>query len=247
MFERFAPAAVEVITVAQNESCRMGHEFLGTEQLLLGLLMQREGIAAEVLMSLGIKAADVRQEVKKTVGGTGFASPALPFTPRAKRVLELSLQEATELGHEVIDTEHILLGLVQEGNGGAIAALKNLQIDPQEVRDRVIQRLNKTSPDSDEISSVKLPSATPVPASSNLGQSVSHLHSLLAEAADLVDQIQRGIDSGQASEADLLQALSQFPNPVASDQPQIEVLVQSNQLKSLLPEALFLRVRGQNN
>ncbi|KAM0905429.1 hypothetical protein ACQ4PT_017399 [Festuca glaucescens] len=116
MFERFTEKAIKVIMLAQEEARRLGHNFVGTEQILLGLIGEGTGIAAKVLKSMGINLKDARMEVEKIIGrGSGFVAVEIPFTPRAKRVLELSLEEARQLGHNYIGSEHLLLGLLREG------------------------------------------------------------------------------------------------------------------------------------
>ena len=116
MFERFTEKAIKVIMLAQEEARRLGHNFVGTEQILLGLIGEGTGVAAKVLKSMGVNLKDARIEVEKIIGrGSGFVAVEIPFTPRAKRVLELSLEEARQLGHNYIGTEHLLLGLIREG------------------------------------------------------------------------------------------------------------------------------------
>jgi ATP-dependent Clp protease ATP-binding subunit ClpC len=116
MFERFTEKAIKVIMLAQEEARRLGHNFVGTEQILLGLIGEGTGVAAKVLKSMGVNLKDARVEVEKIIGrGSGFVAVEIPFTPRAKRVLELSLEEARQLGHNYIGTEHLLLGLIREG------------------------------------------------------------------------------------------------------------------------------------
>nr|KYP38047.1 hypothetical protein KK1_040720 [Cajanus cajan] len=129
MFERFTEKAIKVIMLAQEEARRLGHNFVGTEQILLGLIGEGTGIAAKVLKSMGINLKDARVEVEKIIGrGSGFVAVEIPFTPRAKRVLELSLEEARQLGHNYIGSEHLLLGLLREGEGVAARVLENLGI-----------------------------------------------------------------------------------------------------------------------
>ncbi|MFS8000739.1 putative ClpA/B family, UVR domain, AAA+ ATPase domain, ATPase, AAA-type, core, Clp ATPase [Helianthus anomalus] len=135
MFERFTEKAIKVIMLAQEEARRLGHNFVGTEQILLGLIGEGTGIAAKVLKSLGINLKDARVEVEKIIGrGSGFVAVEIPFTPRAKRVLELSLEEARQLGHNYIGSEHLLLGLLREGDGVAARVLENLGADPSNIR-----------------------------------------------------------------------------------------------------------------
>jgi ATP-dependent Clp protease ATP-binding subunit ClpC len=124
MFERFTDQARRVVVQAQEEARALGHDYIGTEHILLGLLSEREGLAAQALSSLGISLDAAREQVVETAGkGTGRQSGHIPFTPRTKKVLELSLREAQRLGHDHIGTEHILLGLVREGDGAGAQIL----------------------------------------------------------------------------------------------------------------------------
>lgn len=146
MFERFTEKAIKVIMLAQEEARRLGHNFVGTEQILLGLIGEGTGVAAKVLKSMGVNLKDARIEVEKIIGrGSGFVAVEIPFTPRAKRVLELSLEEARQLGHNYIGTEHLLLGLIREGEGVAARVLENLGVDLTKVRTQVIRMLGETS------------------------------------------------------------------------------------------------------
>jgi ATP-dependent Clp protease ATP-binding subunit ClpC len=132
--------------LAQEEARRLGHNFVGTEQILLGLIGEGTGVAAKVLKSMGVNLKDARIEVEKIIGrGSGFVAVEIPFTPRAKRVLELSLEEARQLGHNYIGTEHLLLGLIREGEGVAARVLENLGVDLTKVRTQVIRMLGETA------------------------------------------------------------------------------------------------------
>ncbi len=145
MFERFTEKAIKVIMLAQEEARRLGHNFVGTEQILLGLIGEGTGVAAKVLKQMGVNLKDARIEVEKIIGrGSGFVAVEIPFTPRAKRVLELSLEEARQLGHNYIGTEHLLLGLIREGEGVAARVLENLGVDLGKVRTQVIRMLGET-------------------------------------------------------------------------------------------------------
>ncbi|GAB2297291.1 ATP-dependent Clp protease ATP-binding subunit ClpA cd4b, chloroplastic [Dionaea muscipula] len=146
MFERFTEKAIKVIMLAQEEARRLGHNFVGTEQILLGLIGEGTGIAAKVLKSMGINLKDARVEVEKIIGrGSGFVAVEIPFTPRAKRVLELSLEEARQLGHNYIGSEHLLLGLLREGEGVAARVLENLGADPSNIRTQVIRMVGENT------------------------------------------------------------------------------------------------------
>ena len=146
MFERFTDTAIKVIKLAQEEARRLGHNFLGTEQILLGLIGEGNGVAAKVLHSLGVTLKEAREEIEKIIGrGSGFVVVEIPFTPRSKRVLELSLEESRTLGRDYIGTEHLLLGLIRDGEGVAARVLLNLGVDSKEVRAKVIQMLSETT------------------------------------------------------------------------------------------------------
>ncbi len=143
MFERFTDRARRVVVLAQEEARLLNHNYIGTEHILLGLIHEGEGVAAKALESLGISLEAVRAQVEEIIGHGGTApSGHIPFTPRAKKVLELSLREALQLGHNYIGTEHILLGLVREGEGVAAQVLVKLGADLSRVRQQVIQLLS---------------------------------------------------------------------------------------------------------
>jgi ATP-dependent Clp protease ATP-binding subunit ClpA len=139
MFERFTDRARRVVVLAQEEARMLNHNYIGTEHILLGLIHEGEGVAAKALTSLGISLEAVRQQVEEIIGrGQEALSGHIPFTPRAKKVLELSLREALQLGHNYIGTEHILLGLIREGEGVAAQVLVRLGADLNRVRQQVV-------------------------------------------------------------------------------------------------------------
>jgi ATP-dependent Clp protease ATP-binding subunit ClpC len=143
MFERFTDRARRVVVLAQEEARMLNHNYIGTEHILLGLIHEGEGVAAKALESLGISLEAVRQQVEEIIGqGQSAPTGHIPFTPRAKKVLELSLREALQLGHNYIGTEHILLGLIREGEGVAAQVLQKLGADLNRVRQQVIQLLS---------------------------------------------------------------------------------------------------------
>ncbi len=140
-FERFTQKAVIAINIAQGESRRLGHNFVGTEQILLGLIGEGSGIASQFLTSVGVNLENAQIEVEKIIGrGLGNTAVDVPFTPRAKRVLELSVEESRQLGVNYIGTEHLLLGILREGGGAAIKVLQNLGVDLVSLE----QRLRRT-------------------------------------------------------------------------------------------------------
>ena len=143
MFERFTDRARRVIVLAQEESQRLSHNYIGTEHLLLGLLAERDGLAAQALESLNVTLTAAREQVEEIVGlGEQHPHGHIPFTPRAKKILELSLREALTTGSEVIDTQHLLLGLVDEGDGVGAQILERLGATAQAVRETVARLIN---------------------------------------------------------------------------------------------------------
>ena len=143
MFERFTERARQVVVLAQEEARTLKHNYIGTEHILLGLLREEEGLAARVLESLDITVERVRAQVMRIVGsGEEVTSGQIPFTPRAKKVLELALREALSLGHNYIGTEHILLGLVRENEGVAARILLDFDADSEKIRNEVIRMLS---------------------------------------------------------------------------------------------------------
>ncbi len=167
MFERFTDRARRVLVLAQEEARLLNHSFIGTEHILLGLIHEGEGVAAKALEQLGISLEAVREKVEETIGLSGTApTGSPPFTPRAKKVLELSLREALQLGHNYIGTEHMLLGLVREGEGVAAQVLVSLGADLTRVRQQVIQLLSgyqgKEAVGAGASSSSDAPSGSPV-------------------------------------------------------------------------------------
>jgi ATP-dependent Clp protease ATP-binding subunit ClpC len=146
MFERFTERARQVVVLAQEEARTLKHNYIGTEHILLGLLREEEGLAARVLESLDITVERVRGQVVRIVGsGEEVTSGQIPFTPRAKKVLELALREALSLGHNYIGTEHILLGLVRENEGVAARILLDFDADSEKIRNEVIRMLSGPS------------------------------------------------------------------------------------------------------
>jgi ATP-dependent Clp protease ATP-binding subunit ClpA len=143
MFERFTDRARRVVVLAQEEARRLDHNYIGTEHLLLGLVHERQGVAAKALESLGIRLDAVRQQVEQIIGrGQQPPSAHIPFTPRAKKVIELARRESEAMGHAYIGTEHLLLGLVREGDGVAAQVLVQLGADLNRVRQQVILLLH---------------------------------------------------------------------------------------------------------
>jgi ATP-dependent Clp protease ATP-binding subunit ClpC len=144
MFERFTDRARRVVVLAQEEARMLNHDYIGSEHILIALIRESGGVAAQALESLGITEEAARQQVEE-ITGRGQQDPPrghIPFTPRAKKILQLSMREAIALGHAYIGTEHILLGLLREDDGAAIRVLNGLDADPNRVRQQVIQRVH---------------------------------------------------------------------------------------------------------
>jgi len=147
MFEHFTSEAIKVVMLAQEEARRLGHNFVGTEQILLGLLGEGNGVAAKVLTELGVTLKEARREVERIIGrGSGYLPPEIPFTPKVKTLFEQAFKEARSLGHNYIGTEHLLLGLTEAGEGVAAKVLQNLGVDLKNIRSTVIRLLGEVTP-----------------------------------------------------------------------------------------------------
>ena len=146
MFERFTERARQVVVLAQDEARRLGQDYIGTEHILLGLMREEEGLAAQALAGFGLSLDELRADIARIVG-EAEAPPTgqIPFTPRSKRVLEHSLPEAIALSHNYIGTEHVLLGLLREGEGVAVQLLREHSLEPEAVRAAVIELLGGTA------------------------------------------------------------------------------------------------------
>ena len=145
MFEKFTEGAIKVIMLSQEEARRMGHNFVGTEQLLLGVIGQRHGIGARALKKMKVTLKKARKEIELYIGrGTGFVASEIPFTPRAKRVLEMAVHEGKDLGQNFVGTEHILLALIAESDGVAMRTLDKLNVDIQKLRNLILTYIEET-------------------------------------------------------------------------------------------------------
>jgi ATP-dependent Clp protease ATP-binding subunit ClpC len=148
MFEKFTEGAIKVIMLAQEEARRMGHNFVGTEQLLLGVIGQRHGIGGRALAQLNITLKKTRKEIEKYIGrGTGFVASEIPFTPRAKRVLEMSIHEGQDLGVNYVGTEHVLLSLINEADGIAMRTLDKLRVNIPKLRHLILTYIEEQQED----------------------------------------------------------------------------------------------------
>jgi ATP-dependent Clp protease ATP-binding subunit ClpC len=215
MFERFTDRARRVVVLAQEEARMLNHNYIGTEHILLGLVHEGDGVAAKAMAAMEISLEKVRQQVEEIIGrGAQAPSGHIPFTPRAKRVLELSLRESLQLGHNHIGTEHILLGLIREGEGVAAQVLVRLGADLNRVRQQVIQLLHGGKGEAGE---ADLP-----PSGLARGLSLSELHATLKAIADRLTAIERhlGITAPPAAAPDAPPAAApDAPPAAASDDP----------------------------
>ena len=151
-FERFTERARQVVILAQDEARGFKHNYIGTEHLLIGLLREEEGLAARALVGFGVSAEDVREFVRRVVGeGDVVVLSQIPFTPRAKKILEFALREALSLGHNYIGTEHVLLGLVREQEGVAWKYLSEKKLDSEAIRNQIIRTLSAPSKATDAL------------------------------------------------------------------------------------------------
>jgi ATP-dependent Clp protease ATP-binding subunit ClpA len=206
MFERFTDRARRVVVLAQEEARLLNHNYIGTEHILLGLIHEGEGVAAKALQSLGISLEAVRSQVEEIIGH-GEAAPTghIPFTSRAKKVLELSLREALQLGHSYIGTEHILLGLIREGEGVAAQVLQKLGAGLESVRSQVVALLG---------GDIEPP---PLEGGRYFGRFTERARAVLGLASESA----RGLGHQDIEPADILLAL------IASDDAQVNELLAS--------------------
>jgi ATP-dependent Clp protease ATP-binding subunit ClpA len=208
MFERFTDRARRAVVLAQEEARKLGHDYIGTEHLLLGLIRVREGVAAKALKSLGISLEAVRAQVEETIGhGRQAPSGHIPWTPRGKKVLELSKREARQLGHNYIGTEHLLLGLIREGEGVAAQVLVKLGADLSRVRRQVLQQLSAyadgqegiTAAEREELLAERLEPPDEelmAPAPYAAGDKIEEIHAVLREIVARLERIERHLTEG---------------------------------------------------
>jgi ATP-dependent Clp protease ATP-binding subunit ClpA len=224
MFERFTEKAIKVIMLAQKESRRLGHNFVGTEQIFLGLIREESGIAGKVLQSMGVNLKQARREVEKIIGrGSGHVAVEIPFTPRGKRVLELALKEVRKQRIRKIDTEHLLLGLIQEREGVAARVLEILGINLQDLRDRIIQLMGETAePPSDNID---VPGRKLSEIVTKIDQLIENLGEALEVAREMSHRLKTEIWERSIVSSDLESAIAQLPDTSEPDQPGIKELL----------------------
>jgi ATP-dependent Clp protease ATP-binding subunit ClpA len=213
MFERFTDRARRVVVLAQEEARALDHSYIGTEHLLLGLIHEGDGVAAKALEAMGISLEAVRQQVEEITGrGKDAPSGHIPFTPRAKKVLELSLRESQQLGHNYIGTEHILLGLIREGQGVAAQVLTNLGADLERTRQQVIELLHGYQGGPGERASLRVARRLEEAVSGPVQQIVSRLEAIDGRLAAIERHLGIATESPQPTE-------SPRPEPPPEEKP----------------------------
>jgi GNAT superfamily N-acetyltransferase len=211
MFKRFTDRARRVVVLAQEEARTLNHNYIGTEHILLGLIRESDGVGAKALESLGISLQAVRAQVEELIGrGQHTPSGHIPFTPRAKKVLELSLRESVQLGHDYIGTEHILLGLIREGDGVAAQVLVQLGADRNRVRQQVIQLISSQPPQSDEAMKVRPREDTDRAAA--LAFLTRHNHARVARQGELLEPLDHPALLAEA-DGEIVGMLTYLPDP----------------------------------
>jgi ATP-dependent Clp protease ATP-binding subunit ClpA len=199
MFERFTDRARRVVVLSQEEAVSLGHDYIGTEHLLLGLVHEGEGVAARALESLGVSLPMARSRVEEVIGlGQGPVRGQIPFTPRLKKVLELSLREALQMGHNYIGTEHILLGLIREGHGVGVQVLTKLGATQEKVRRQVLKELGDLGMSVPEI---------PEGVEPRTGGPAGPLSARAQAAMVLAEEIAQKLEHMRVEPEDLLRAL----------------------------------------
>ena len=221
MFDRFTDRAKKVMNLARQEAQRFNHEYLGTEHILLGLVQEGSGVAANVLKNMGIDLSKIRTEVEKIVktGPSMVTMGQLPFTPRAKKVLELSMEEAGNLGHNYIGTEHLLLGLIKENEGIAAQVLINLGVKLEDVREEVLDFLGADTADEEDEETTLSEGA---PAAANSKSKTPALDSFGRDLTELAREGKLDAVIGRANEIErVIQILSRRTknNPVLLGEP----------------------------
>ncbi len=207
MFERFTDRARNVVVLAQDEARMLNHNYIGTEHILLGLIHESRGIAAKALEAAGIGLEPARQRVAEIIGPGQLApSGHIPFTPRAKKILELSLREALQLSHNYIGTEHILLGLIREGDGVAVHVLADLGADLNRLRQEVVQ-LQAGNPMTEEMprparTQASARAAAARAESSAQARKLDEILSRLDSISDRLAAIERTLNPGTAPDDD---------------------------------------------
>lgn len=231
MFERFTEQAVKAVVLALEESRRSGHNYIGTEQILIGLIKEEKGIAARVLKLQGVTLKDACREVEKiNCPGVYLFSVDIPFTVRCKKVLRLALEEAKKLEKYHINTEHLLLGLISEGESVAVKVLKKLDVDLSQIHGQVMHLVSenycKSSLDSSEKNTFSGVGLAVVPPSNKIQHKVNRLTAILTEAKKLIADIENHMTYKiSVSLEDVLNVIANLPNSTSTHFPNIKELL----------------------
>ena len=261
MFERFTEKAIQVIILSQEETRRLGHNFIGTEIILLGLIAEESGVAAKVLQSMGVTLETARKEVENIIGkGSGFVSVEVPFTPKAKRMLELANEESSNLTKNVIDTEHILLGLIRIENGVACKVLEKLGVVISQIRPRVLRMLENEEYEVFADRFAPRTNQNLALISGKVEVKFNRLMAMLTAAKELIGEIENEFFKREpVSGEDWENAIAQLPKASAAEQPglkeyltELQAALQADsnlnaddKIEALEP-LLVLAIAGQN-
>ena len=222
MFERFTEKALKAVMLSQEEARRLEHNFIGTEHILLGLIRQETGIAAEVLKSFGVNLENVRTEVEKIIGrGDGNIGVEIPFTPRVKRVLELTLEEVRQFKENRVDTEHLLLGIIRLGEGIAVSIIENLGVNLEQLRNSIIETLAKTGRQNNQEykEDKEENSYSLIKLSNRVDRLFSALEIVKEEVFKISDRISKEIETRSILNSDFADALERLPESSGIKEP----------------------------
>jgi ATP-dependent Clp protease ATP-binding subunit ClpC len=261
MFERFRENSVKVVMLAQEEARRLGHNFVGTEQLLLGLIAEGEGIAAQVLKSMGVNLRDARIEVENIIGrGSGSASVEIPFTPRGKKALENAFGESSQFRHRYINTEHLVLGLIRVNEGVAVRVLENLGINLDQLRNEVIRKISDNVDEVEEYDNIPKIDFNLLIIQRKIHKQIRRLNVILAEAQKIISEIEPFLQYKSPTYIqDIDNLIDELPNSTQDNEPGIKELLRqlhtaitadselnSEDRTEALEQVLVLAAAGQN-
>ena len=248
--ENFTEKAKTAIILAQKEAERLGHNFVGTESILLGIIAEGKGVAANLLKSLGITLKDAQMEVEKTMGrGSGSVVGEIPFTHRANRVIELSYDEASQLNQKNVDTQHLLLALIREGEGVSLRILQNLGINSAQILNQLLTQINSTNIDDKKVKNNTPEIAEPsiLMKSTIIDTKIERLNAILTEAQKLIHEIGEIKSQIQSYAPHSLQnindILASLPDTADSEKLGIKELL--NQFKIIIEDDIDLKAEDK--
>ncbi len=260
-FETFTEKAKQAIILSQTEARRLGHNFVGTESILLGIIAEEKGVAANLLKSLGITLKDARAEVEKSIGrGSGSFVGEAPFTHRARHVIELSYDEASKLNQEYVDTQHLLLALIREGEGVSLRILQNLGINSAQILNQLLNQINLNINNTKVKTKTKTPetktSGTKTPEIANpnilinsaiIEDKIERLNEILIEAQKLINEIKEIKDRVQEnmpySVKNIHNIIDRLPDTTYSEELGIKALL--NELKTIIENDIELKTEDR--